>query len=1101
MEKFFNTGPKLTLIMKILGVPIVFILGLATLAFANDGNAQELMKRTVTIELNNKEIVKVLNTIEHKAHVKFTYLPGMFPVETKVSMKFKNESLENVLRKLLVPYNIGYQTSGEFIILKKISTGPKSSMSDLKDQINDEITITGKVTDEKGEDLPGVSIILKGTQRGTVTDIEGKFSLNIPDKSAVLVFSYVGYLQKEIVVGNQTNMTVQLLVDNKTLEEVVVVGYGSVKKADVTGSIVSVDGTKIARAATPDATGALQGQMPGVVVVKNVGKPGGGYSINIRGISSIGTSSGSNNSPLFVIDGIPSTSGMNELNPADIEKIDVLKDASATAIYGSRGAKGVVIVTTKRGKSGKTTISYDAYMGVRTPTHLPEMFDGPEYVAFRTEMFKAQGKDVSRNNTTFFTPEQWKNIDEGKFTNWPKLLLQNGLQMNHNITASGGDDKTRFAISAGLLQEDGNVKPEQFKRYTMRGNVDRQISEKWKAGLNVYFSQNLQNLGSSEALRSAYRLPPMTYPYDETGARAFRVYGTNSVTNPFFDQDNEIRQSRNSRTFGNIYVQVEPIKNLTLKSTISPNFSTERSGFYFGPLTKQSLGGSVPTQGSNSSREQLTWVLDNQATYDKQFGVHKLTATIVQSMQKDRTETSTITVDGLPYKSLWYNLATGGRVLGYGSDYIKSTLASAMGRVNYSYKDKYLLTATGRWDGSSRLAEGNQWGFFPSASLAWRISEEDFIKTIRAVNDLKLRVSYGVTGNDRVNAYSTQAALAQTFYDFGGTFAQGYAPNQLPNKNLTWETTHEINVGLDFGFLNNRISGSVDVYNRLIDNILLSRQLPAPSGFSSITDNVGKLKNSGIEIGLSTINVRIGKFMWKTDFVFDKNKNEILELNGGKKDDVGNKLFIGQPVQVNYDYVFDGIWQQDQAEAAKKYNQTPGQIRVKDLDGNGVINATDRQIIGKRVPSWTGSFSNTLRYGNLDLYVQMYTRRGEQFVSSFDATLMNYNQDYNQVKVDYWTATNPSQTHFQPGNPGPYTVIPTYRKVDFTRISNITLGYNLPNSLIQKVKISNLRFYATATNPFLFTKYEGFDPEWPATNTYGTAVSTSSYLFGINLAF
>ena len=1100
MEKFFNTGPKLRLIMKLLGVPIVIILTLGTLGFAKDGNAQDLMKRTVTIQFNNKEIVKVLTTIGQKANVKFTYLPGIFPAGTKVTKRFNKESLESVLRQILEPHNIGYQTSGEFIILRKSSSAPKSSMSDAKSQverINEEITINGKVTDEKGESLPGVSIILKGTQRGTVTDIEGAYSFNVPDKSAILVFSYVGYLQKEVPVGSQTNIMVQLLADNKTLEEVVVVGYGTQKKSDVTGAIASVDNVKIARAATPDASGALQGTMPGVVVVKNVGKPGSGYNINIRGVSSIGGT----NSPLFVIDGIPTTSGLNDLNPADIEKIDILKDASATAIYGSRGAKGVVIVTTKRGKSGKTSISYDAYMGVRTPTNLPEMLDGAGYVAFRTEMFKAQGKDISRNNTNFFTPEQWKNIDEGKFTDWPRLLLQNGLQMNHNLTASGGDEKTRFAISAGLLQEDGNVKPEQFKRYTLRGNVDRQITDKWKAGLNVYFSQSLQDLGSSEALRSAYRLPPMTYPYDQSGELAFRVYGTNSVTNPLFDRENEIRQSRNARTFGNIYVQVQPIKNLALKSTISPNYSAQRSGFYYGPLSKQSLGGSVPTQASNASTELLSWVLDNQAIYDTQFGDHKLTATVVQSMQKDREESSAITVDGLPYKSLWYRLESGGRVLNYSSSFVKSTLASAMGRVNYSYKDRYLLTATGRWDGSSKLAPGNQWGFFPSASVAWRLSEEQFIKTIPQINDLKLRVSYGITGNDRVSAYSTQAALGQTFYDFGGTFAQGYAPSQLPNKNLTWETTNEINAGVDFGLFNNRVSGSLDVYNRVIDNILLSRQLPAPAGFNSITDNIGKLKNSGIELGLSTINVHAGKFIWKSDFVFDKNKNQILELNGGKKDDVGNKWFIGQPVQVNYDYVFDGVWQQNQIEEAKRYNQTPGQVRVKDLDGNGVINATDRAIIGKRVPSWTGSFSNTFRYGNLELFVQAITRRGEQYASSFDATLMNYNQDYNQVKVDYWTASNPSQTYFQPGNPGPYTVIPTYRNVDFTRISNITLGYNLPNSLIRKFQISNLRLYATATNPFVFTKYEGFDPEWAATNTYGTAVSTSTYLFGINLSF
>ena len=978
------------------------------------------------------------------------------------------------------------------------SISNNTSLKETSSAINTEHTIAGKVTGENGETLPGVNIVLKGTTRGTSTDGDGKYQINVPEKDDnMLVFSMVGYATQEVVVGTRTMVDIQLLQEKKLLEEVVVIGYGTQKKADVTGAIASISSNVIARAATPDPTGALQGQMPGVVVVKNVGKPGSGYNINIRGTSSIGGS----NSPLYVIDGIPSTSGLNELNPADIEKIDILKDASATAIYGSRGAKGVVIVTTKRGKSGKTIISYDAYTGIRAPRHLPQMFSGSEYVTYRTEMFKAQGKDISRNNTLFFTPEQWKNIDEGKYTDWPSLLLKNGIQMNHNITASGGDDKTRFALSAGLLQEQGNVDPEDFKRYTLRGNVDRQVNDKWKIGLSFYLSQNLQNLGSSESLRSAYRLPPITYPYDNTGALVYRVYGTNTVTNPFFDQQNEIRQNRNFRTFGNLYVQVQPIANLTLKSTISPNYSASRSGYYYGPLTKQSLGGAVPTQANNSTSEQFTWVLDNQAIYETSFGEHKLTATVVQSLLKDRLESNTITVEGLPYASLWYNLATGNRVLNYGSGYTLSTLASAMGRINYSYKDKYLLTATSRWDGSSRLAEGNQWGFFPSASLAWRISNEEFLKNVSAINDLKLRLSYGITGNDRVEPYSTQAILGQTFYDFGGTIAPGYAPNQLPNKKLTWETTREINVGLDFNLVNGRISGSIDVYDRNIDNILLNRQLPAPSGWNSITDNIGKLRNSGIEIGLSTVNIRRGKFSWKSDFVFDSNKNRILELSGGKKDDVGNRLFIGQPVQVNYDYVFDGIWQLDQKDEAAKYNQKPGQIRVKDLDNNGVINANDRQIIGKRIPTWTGSFSNTFRYGNIDLFVMLYTRRGEQYASSFDATLMNYNSDFNQVKIDYWTATNPSQTHFQPGNPGPYTVIPTYRNVDFTRISNITLGYNLPDHLVKRLKVNNLRVYATATNPFLFTQYEGFDPEWPATNTYGTAVSSASYIFGVNFSF
>jgi TonB-linked SusC/RagA family outer membrane protein len=970
--------------------------------------------------------------------------------------------------------------------------------------------VTGIVRNENGAPLLGVSVLIRNPRNdfnaATQTDSTGVFSFSkLPAGSGYsFSFSSIGYEPQTLEGYNlkpdaNLSIVIKLRETSLALNDVVVVGYGTQRRANITNAITSVNSATIARSATPSAAGALQGNVPGAVVVKNTNKPGSGYGITIRGTSSIGGSS----YPLIVVDGIPANINIGDINPADIEKIDILKDASATAIYGSRGSKGVIIITTKRGRPGKTTISYDGYMGIRKPTHLPDMMTGAEFVAYRTEQFKAQGRSTDRSNTAFFTPEQWKNIDAGKFTDWPSLVLQDALQMNHNITASGGDERTVFSLSAGLLQEKGNVSPEDFKRYTLRGNIDRQINKNWKAGISFYLAQNLQEEGSSEAMRSAYRLPAVAYPYDSTGARQFRVFGTDAVTNPTYDQENEIRQNRNFKSFGNLFIQVEPVSNLILKSTISPSYSSTRSGYYYGPLSKQSLGGSLPTQAQNNSSEQLTWVLDNQAIYNKKFGDHNLTATVIQSLQKDRIESNSITVEGLPYKSLWYNVATGGKVLGYTSGYTKSTLVSGMGRINYSYQDKYLLTATGRWDGSSRLAEGNQWGFFPSASVAWKISQEAFMQNIRAVNDLKLRVSYGLSGNDRVSAYSTQATLGQTYYDFGGVLAPGYAPNQLPNKHLTWETTKEINIGLDFGLLKGRIAGTVDVYDRKIDNILLDRLLPVPSGWGSITDNLGKLRNSGIEVGLTTINIKAGKFSWRSDFVFDRNKNKILELSGGKKDIVGSALFIGQPVQVNYDYVFDGIWQTNEAVEAAKYNQKPGQIRVKDFDKNGIINGNDRQIIGKRIPTWTGSFANTFKYGNIDLYIMVYTRRGEQFNSSFDATFMNYgaNLNYNQVMIDYWTNDNPSQKHFQPGNPGPYAGIMNYRKVDFTRVGNITLGYTLPGRILEKFRVNNFKIYASAINPFLFTNYEGFDPEYPTQNTYGTAVSSATYLLGVNVSF
>lgn len=979
-----------------------------------------------------------------------------------------------------------------------------SASSSAQDNLK---VVRGTVHDENNQAIPGVSVTIRNSAAnfttGAATDTTGVFTARVPVGGPYsFSLTALGYEPQtlngyKVEQGTPLTLTITMKVNSSTLDQVVVVGYGTQRKADVTGSIASINSGVITRAATPSAAGALQGQVPGAVVTKNVGKPGSGYNITIRGTSSIGGSS----SPLVVVDGIPTNVNIGDLNPADIEKIDILKDASATAIYGSRGAKGVVIITTKRGKPGKTTISYDAYMGVKAPANLPEMFDGPGYVAYRTEMFKALGSSTDRSNAAFFTQEQWKNIDAGRFTDWPSLILKNALQMNHNITVSGGDENTRYSIGAGLLREDGNVAPETFKRYSLRGNIDQQINKRWKAGLSLYAAQNLQEEGSSETLRSAYRLPPMTYPYDSTGAKVFRVYGNDLVTNPLFDQENDIRRNRNFKAFGNLYVQLQPTHDLTLRSTISPSYSSTRSGYYYGPLSKERAGGSLPTTASNSTSEQMSWVLDNQATYDSRFGDHKVTATVIQSLQEDRFESNTIIAEGLPYNSLWYNLGTAPTIRGYGTNFRKSTLVSFTGRVNYGYKDKYLLTATSRWDGSSRLAAGNQWGFFPTAAIAWRISQEDFMKKVSAINDLKLRVSYGISGNDRVDPYSTQATLSQTYYDFGGAVAPGYAPGQLANKDLTWETTREINLGLDFALLNGRISGTVDVYDRRIDNILLNRLLPVPSGFGSITYNIGKLQNAGIEVGLSTINVRAGKFSWKSDFVFDWNKNKILELIGSKKDIVGSALFIGQPVQVNYDYVFDGIWQAHEVTEAAKYFQKPGQVRVRDLDKNGVINGSDRAIIGKRVPQWTGSFANTFKYGNIDLYILAYTRRGEQFLSGFDQSFMSYNTQYNQLKVDYWTAQNPSQSHFQPGNAGPYISAIQYRKVDFVRVGNITAGYTLPGRLLQRFGVNSFRVYATATNPFTFTDYEGFDPEWPTQNTYGTAISSTTYLLGVNLSF
>ena len=435
------------------------------------------------------------------------------------------------------------------------------------------------------------------------------------------------------------------------------------------------------------------------------------------------------------------------------------------------------------------------------------------------------------------------------------------------------------------------------------------------------------------------------------------------------------------------------------------------------------------------------------------------------------------------------------------TDYQQTSLASFLGRIQYSFMDKYLFTVSGRYDGSSRLADGNKWAFFPSAAFAWMLGEEEFIKKVDFISSLKLRLSYGVTGNDAVSIYGTQSNVSNRNYDFGGDVSTSYYKNGLANSKLTWERTQEFNIGLDFGFFRNRINGSLDVYQRTSKDLIMERQLPSTTGWTFVWDNIGKVRNTGLELSINTINVQTSDFSWQTNIIFDTNKNEILELYGGKKDDIGNKWFIGEAINVNYDYEFDGIWQTSEADKAAIYGQTPGQVKVKDQNHDNVIDAKDKVILGQQLPKWTGSITNTFTYKNWDLAFNVYTRQGAQLNSTFVSSFMAYDGNYNQAKVDYWTETNPTNKYPQPGNKGKYFSSMCYQDVSFVRVGYITLGYTFPMSLLKPIGIKRLKLYATANNPFLFTSFKGFDPEWATQNTWGEATSTRTFLFGVKLAF
>lgn len=960
--------------------------------------------------------------------------------------------------------------------------------------------VTGKVVDSQGEPIIGATIKEVGTSNGTITDLDGNFSFDASAKGS-LEISYVGYLTQKVsfVAGKTTQIVLQ--EDSRNLDEVVVVGYGSVKRSDVTGSVSSLDASSITSASQTNAIDAMQGRISGVNITRNAARPGGSYSIVVRGKSSINNS----NEPLWVIDGIPTTSDARDLNPADIEKIDVLKDASATAIYGSRGANGVVIVTTKRGKEGHFSINYDGYYGARVASNLPDMMNGDEYVKFRTELFKTQGRNTDRSNSEFFTADEWERIDNKDYTDWIDLVLRTGQQYSNTITASGGDAKGTFSVGIGQLHEEGTVKDQDFNRYNMHLNINRKFLKSWEMGGSLYFTYSKQNEGSYETLRSAYRLPQVAYPYDEDGNLAYHVFRNDGVTNPLLEStdDGEHRENKRYRMFGNIYLQYKPIKELTLKTQFAPQMLYKREGNIVGTNSKNSTGKSENVTALYNQTLFWSYVWDNQITFDKTLDKHHLNASFVQSIQMEQWEYSYQAAVNFPYNSYWYNLGAAGlsNQTKSTTNFQKRTLSSYLARVQYSYNDRYLLTMSGRYDGSSRLADGNKWAFFPSAALAWRITEEDFMKSLPTISNLKLRLSYGVTGNDAVSIYGTQSGVSQKNYDFGGNVVTAYYKDGLANQDLSWEKTYEINVGVDFGFFNNRINGAIDLYQRDAKDLIMKRNIPNTSGWSSVWDNIGWVRNRGIELGLNTVNIQTKNFGWETNITFSKNKNKIVELYNGKQDDVANRWFIGQPLDVNYYYVFDGIWQTSEKEEAAKYGQTPGQVKVKDLDGNGVINSNDMKIIGQRSPKWIGSITNTFTYKDFDLSVYIYTQQGAQLQDAFMSAYMTYEGNYKQVNANYWTPENPSNEYPQPGNKGKYYDAMRYVDVSFVRIGSISLGWNLPKKWLQKANIKNARLYVTTNNPFTFTSYKGFDPEWATQNTWGTATGYTTYLIGAKVEF
>ncbi|GGZ30477.1 SusC/RagA family TonB-linked outer membrane protein [Echinicola pacifica] len=1000
-----------------------------------------------------------------------------------------------------------------------------------------QVKVTGEVYDDLNEPLPGANVLIKGTTNGTITDLDGKFSLTVTDSNVTLSVSFIGFETQELTLGNSNHFKVKLQPSPSSLDEVVVIGYGSVKKRDLTGAVASVDTETLTEQKKTDIGQALQGRIAGVDVRTLSNKPGAPLSIDIRGNTVIKNGDASRDGisddpasdlskPLYVVDGI-FFEDINMLNPADIQQIDVLKDASATAIYGARGANGVVIITTKNGIEGRSVFSYEGTFGIRSATNKPDFYDGDEYVEFvdgvlRSTAWKGlfstgvptvedyrnltvdMGREIRSSN------EEADNVANRRYTDWAEDYLHQGIQTSHNIGMSGGSDGLVYSGSISYLKDEGVMGIENYERYNISASLSKKVSEKFTAGLKTYLAYANREEGSRELFRSTLRLPPTVNERDPEGNVILIPDDQDQrFLNPYYDANGAwITNTKSLDVIANVYLQFKPANWVNIKTQFAPNMQSNRFGEFRGLYTKSSRNESERVQSiyNNSFRTAYTW--DNIVNFDFDLAEgHNLKTTLVSSIYYNQFERGNIETRDFDTDSyLYYNTGAGLDVRSYHSNYVKSTLSSFASRVNYSISDRYLFTLTGRYDGSSKLAVDNKWAFFPSAAFAWIVSDENFIKNTKWINNLKLRLSYGESGNDSpVSPYSSLAFLGGADYLFGNTHTNGVDVNGLPNYALTWERSKEFNIGVDMSMFQNRIRVGMDVYSKTTVDAILNKTLSNITAYGSAVGNYGSVRNKGLEVTLNTINIQKNNFRWSSSLNFARNINQILELDGDLDQEpygTHGVLKIGEAVDAVYAYEKIGIWQLEEADQAAVYGNFPGQYKYKDQNNDGFINQEDKVVLGSVSPKWIGGLNNSFSYKNFDLSVQIYTRQGTYGHSEFYSHFAPYQGDdakFNKIDLDYWTPENTDASYpaLEYGHPGEWY----YESFDFVKIGNIGLGYQVPTEALERLKMTSLRFTLDVQNPFTFTNYEGPDPETGLQNSYNGGYMTKIILFGVKLTY
>ncbi len=1046
-------------------------------------------------------MLEVLKSIEKDTNLAFFYNNADVDVTGKVTVHLTNVSVSEVIGVILPGYECRFDNRKVMIVKAKGNVNYSTK------QENAPVEILGVIKDSNGEPLTGASVLvlMDGKPYGVTADLDGKFSLELPSapKDESIVFSFTGFKDVTMPIGTKAFFEVSMHEDFQMLEKVIVVGYGTQRRSDVTGAIASVTSEQLNTTPTTSLGEMLRGAAAGVHVSLGSAEPGGSSSVLIRGRRSLS----GDNAPLYIVDGVP-MSGIDDINSNDIESMEILKDASSQSIYGARAANGVILITTKRGQEGKLKVSYSGYVAVQDISRNFEFYNGAEWAAYRKEAYwNAYG---TYDEVDCFPGLMLDNYYSGEWVDWEKLMISKAVQHKHDVYVQSGTDKTKFAFGLGAYLQDGMVRNSGFDKISGRLNIDHKLTKNISLGANLSYSRSWKQ-SADGSFNLFVTMPPLAKVYEDDGVtlRKDVTEAGESHFNPLWNINNSDSRTKTDRLLINVFGDWKIIKGLSYRLNASMSLRSVDSGSYLGihHTTGQTTQGKATiTQSSN-----YDYLLENIFNYSTEFdGGHSLDATLMQSVNCITWKSVSNSGTGFSNDDLSYH-AIGSAVEHGVPTYQLSErkMLSCLARARYNYQDRYLFTAAVRVDGSSVFGPNNKYGVFPSASFAWRINEENFLRNVDWMSNLKLRASFGQVGNQGISPYTTLGLADKYMYEFGTYPLVGYLPDTtLPNPNLKWETSTSANIGLDFGFFYGRIAGSLEFYNTDTTDLLVNKSLSQSTGYTSQLVNMGKVNNKGVEVTLNLLPVKTKKFEWSVDLTFAKNKNEIVRIdgsvdeNGKPKNDINNSWFIGEPMNVYYAYDFDGIWQLDDDIASSHMpDAKPGAIRVKDSNGDGKLDDSDR-VIMYRDPSWIGTLSTGLSYWGFDLSAELYVSQGG---TRYNTYLTDFNQGgdmtgkRNGVRRNYWTTNNPSNEAPAPNmtqSPAYITSL-GYQDASFIRLRNVQIGYNFPKKLIKKVAMQSLRLYATFTNVWTYTKVTGYGPE----QTPGSYPEPRTMLFGLNVSF